>query len=102
MVRGLASEVVVPVQGPNPGGRGAPERRLLVAVLEQALDDVGLVRSTTRTRPRARRLCGRRGANVEVWFAARNEPWPLSFENLCSHLGLDADAIRTALSISCE
>jgi len=78
---------------------GSPEKRLMAAVLMQALDDLRLVRAA---RPGGDR--GRNGhrrpsslADVEAWFADRDGRFAFSFENICVGLGVDADAIRDAL-----
>jgi hypothetical protein len=61
------SEAILPAQHPDTTDRGLPERRLLWAVLGQALRDLALVRATTASLPPYRRACGRCGANVKAW-----------------------------------
>jgi hypothetical protein len=74
-----------------------PETRLMLAVLESAISD-WLVRRTTCTAPR-------HDARVTVeedlpaWFASTDRSWPYSFENICGALGLDADGIRRRIGI---
>lgn len=64
-----------------------PERRLMLAVLQEAV---------------ASYLADRRGVRdnlreVEQWFASDDTTWPYSFGNLCDALGLDRSAVRRAL-----
>ncbi len=67
-----------------------PEQRLLSAILEDAL--------TVYRHPR---LCGRRNRTLlrdtEAWFASTNPRCAFSFQYICDALGLDANAIRSAL-----
>ncbi len=68
------------------------ERRLVLAILEEA------VRSYQRyafaTNRRGRRLFG----ETCDWFAAEQDPWIFSFENICHALDLDPDNIREGLA----
>ena len=64
-----------------------PERRLMLAVLREAV---------------ASYVAGGRGGRdsareVEAWFASDDTTWPYSFGNLCDALGLDRTAVRRAL-----
>jgi hypothetical protein len=82
-------EVVLPVQFFR-GTRGAlqPERRLMLAVLEDAV---------VRYR---RDPHGRDGHESALWFASEDTSWPYSFTNVCDVLGLDRRAVRDALDIA--
>src|SRR5262245_18983750 len=69
-----------------------PEQRLMAAVLEDAMRELG--------RPdggwfgaRARRR-----AEIEAWFASDDVAWPFSFVNVCEALDLDVARFRTDLS----
>lgn len=68
-----------------------PERRLMAAVLAQALEDHR--RAARDTRPAAQRLLRR----TRAWFRADEPGWPYSFARICETLDLDADAIRARL-----
>jgi hypothetical protein len=77
-------EPMLPSQFFNPQDRSSlqPEKRLMLAVLEDA---VGLY---TRV-PQA--------PETEAWVQADDRSWPYSFVNLCDALGLDRTAVRGAL-----
>ena len=66
-----------------------PERRLLFAVLENAVDDY------------RKALASRRGdrdlRELEEWFESRDTSWFCSFQNICDVLGLDAEYMRRGL-----
>ena len=89
---GLEPETVLPEQFFRRSGESSPERRLMLAILEDALLD--LRRSANRRTLRMRRLAG----EVEGWFAANDDGWPCSFLRICHALGLDAGAVRTRLA----
>lgn len=78
-------ETVLPSQYFNPQGRSSlqPEKRLMLAVLEDA---VGLYTRVPHIAPEA-----------EAWVQADDRAWPYSFVNLCDALGLDRTAVRVAL-----
>lgn len=82
---GYDGEAVLPVQFCRPAGPGSlqPEKRLMLAVLEDAvllhLRDPAVAPGTAE------------------WFASDDTSWPFSFANLCDSLGFDRDAVRTAL-----
>ena len=68
-----------------------PERKLAVAVLSQASDDLQKFRY-------ARRGAGYSlYADARKWIASNDRLWPYSFLNLCDVLNLAADAIRAEL-----
>jgi hypothetical protein len=66
----------------------SPEKRLMAAVLEDALDVY--YRSDTK------RTAGRRQEAYE-WIWADDPRWPFSFRCICDILDLDADAIRSRI-----
>ena len=72
--------------------RRAPERRLVLAVLEDAVT-IFLRRDPSRTARDARLT-----AEVEAWFAADDPCWPFSFVNLCAALEVSPDRLRRALA----
>ncbi len=75
------------------GGRGkqAPEHRLMIAVLHDALDC--LEKHRFATNDRGRRLF----RETAQWFLAHEADWPYSFESICGVLDLDSDAVRQRL-----
>ncbi len=67
------------------------ERRLLLAVLEEA---VHTYRKYYQVRSRReKQLFG----EVEEWFLSQDSHRLYAFESICSHLGFDPDCIRTGL-----
>ena len=89
---GLEPETVLPEQFFRRSAGASSERRLMLAVLEEALLDVR--RSANRRTLRMRRLAD----EVEGWFAANDDGWPCSFLRICHALGLDAAAVRARLA----
>ena len=75
---------------PRKQGRyaGPPERRLMVAILEDAID---CLRKNAVTRSRRRR---RLFTEAEEWMWSDDMSWIFSFRNICDHLGLDTQALR--------
>jgi hypothetical protein len=69
-----------------------PEIRLCQAVLEQALVDLDCIRRVPTRR------YGPRAAEVVAWFRSTDVRWPYAFEAICATLGLDAGAVRRAVS----
>lgn len=82
-------QVVLPVQWARRSGPGLGERRLMVAVL---LDAVAVYNKC-----RARGVVNRRFREVDRWFRSRDKEWPFSFERICEVLSLDAALIRSAI-----
>ena len=76
---------MLPSQFYDPQARGSlqPEKRLMLAVLEDA---VGLYTRVPQI-----------GPETEAWVQADDRTWPYSFVNLCDALGLDRTAVRVAL-----
>jgi hypothetical protein len=78
-------------------GVAEPERRLMAAVLQRAVEDC--------QGPRSRRANGhptmatgpRRISRARAYVASRDRTWPFSFDNLCDSLGLSAQRLRRAL-----
>jgi hypothetical protein len=67
------------------------ERRLMVAVLEQAVNDYRTCRSTRD--PKRQSLF----REVAGWFTSRESTYLYSFENVCDVLELNADYVRRGL-----
>ena len=69
-----------------------PEKRLLVAMLLDALSQFEKVRDARRPRDAQAR------EELKAWFFGEDVSWPFSFENVCAHLGLEPGAIRDQLT----
>lgn len=68
-----------------------PERRLVVAILEDAVDCY--IKHMFSTDRRSRQLF----ADAEEWFADSDRDWPFAFENVCEFLNLDPVYLRNGL-----
>ena len=91
---GLVPDSVLPSQlgeGPLAAARLQPEKRLQLAVLEDAI--VTLQRSAGDDRPRALRL----REEVDVWLASDATDSPFAFVTICDTLNLDPAYIRAGL-----
>jgi hypothetical protein len=75
------------------GGRSIleGERRLMLAVLEDAVSC--FQKYTGATRPRSRRLF----QEAEDWFFDEEASWIFSFESVCAVLGIHPEYFRTSL-----
>ncbi len=89
----MQPDIVLPSQHFGPQHRQAPEQRLMIAVLQDALDCV--------QKHRFAKDAHRRQAFREArrWFLAGETDWPYSFECICDTLDLDADAVRRRLRV---
>jgi len=75
---------------PRNGRRTAtPERRLLVAILADAVDCYQ--QNLNARTARKRRLC----REAEQWMLSDDREWTFSFCNICDALGIDIGALRT-------
>ncbi len=74
-----------------PDASVVPEKRLLLAVLEEAV--VTFQRYATDQGRRARRLF----REAEEWVVSDETRWPCSFRNICDVLGLDPGYLRQGL-----
>lgn len=84
---------VLPSQYFGALGNQTPECRLMIAILQEAIDCIAKHRN-------ARDTCGRRlFAETTYWLLTKQSLWPFSFESICAVLGLDADAVRGALHL---
>ena len=68
-----------------------PEKRLMLAVLEDAVGTFQKYADVSGRR--ARRLF----AEAEEWFASNDQQWPFSFVSICQGLGLEPEYIRRGL-----
>jgi hypothetical protein len=75
-------EVVVDFPPVRPWRHHVGELRLMVAVLEDAIN-------VLRKRPRSRA-----GREAREWLASNDTHWPFAFERICEALDLDADSVR--------
>jgi hypothetical protein len=84
---------ILPAQffGRQPGAQVIPEKRLLGAILADAVQ-VYLTADAPRSTDSRRAI-----ADVEAWMAAEEADSPFSFRNVCDALGLDHAAARAAL-----
>ncbi len=85
----LQPQVLLPTQQNHAGG--TPEKRLLIAMLADAVN-------CFQRHGIARGPANRRAAHEsEVWIMSRDRDWPFSFENVCEFLEIDASYVRTTL-----
>jgi len=68
-----------------------PERRLVIAILEDAVDCY--VKHMFSSDRRSHQLF----LDAEEWFADGDREWPFSFENVCEFLGLEPGYMRNGL-----
>ena len=69
--------------------RGAPERRLAIAVLQTVLHDCRSAADDGDGDPAMARNPAAR-ARAMAYVASCDRSWPYSFENLCEAVGVDA------------
>ena len=72
-------------------GRFDGERRLMIAVLEDAVNC--FMKQLHATDPKARQLF----LDAEEWITADDRTWFFAFENVCDTLDLDPDYVREGL-----
>lgn len=72
-------------------GRFDGERRLMIAVLEDAVNC--FMKQLHATDPKARQLF----LDAEEWIAVEDRTWFFAFENVCDTLDLDPDYVREGL-----
>jgi len=70
-----------------------PERRLMVAVLADA---IGCFQKNRMARNAKKR---RLFLEAEEWIRSEDIEWPFSFRNICDVLGVDAEALRAQAAI---
>jgi hypothetical protein len=68
-----------------------PEKRLMLAVLEDAVGT--FQKFATASGRRGRRLF----AEAEEWFSSEDTAWPFAFRNICQALSLEPSYIRSGL-----
>jgi hypothetical protein len=89
----LQPNIILPSQHFGARRRLAPEHRLMIAVLQDAIDCVAKYRYAKDYR--GRRLF----REATQWLLAEETDWPYSFECICAVLDLDANAVRRALRL---
>ena len=90
----LAPELLLPSQLPAGFRQDAslhPERRLMLAVIEEAVSDYQ--RHVIASGTAGKRLF----REAHAWIMFDDTAWSFSFVNLCHALGLDPDALRAGL-----
>jgi hypothetical protein len=90
------SDIVLPPQHFGTQHKQAPEQRLMIAVLHDALECVEKYRLATSTR--GRRLF----REAQRWFLCEEPDWPYSFEGICGVFDLDSNAVRQRLHVGPE
>ncbi|HEX7410164.1 MAG TPA: hypothetical protein VF515_21290 [Candidatus Binatia bacterium] len=89
-------DIILPSQHFGPRRKQAPEQRLMIAVLHDALDCLEKYRLATGNH--GRRLFH----EAKQWFLADETEWPYSFECICGVLDLDSNAVRQRLRVAPE
>jgi hypothetical protein len=88
------SDLILPVQF-LPQSTATPEKRLLLAVLEEAVGTYQRYAFALRLDRRSRAVL----ADVEAWFASADSHGLYSFVAICDALGLDATYVRSGLGL---
>jgi hypothetical protein len=85
---------VLPVQYlPRTNALAGPQRRLMIAVLQTALDDChGTATARALGLPLSRDRRATRDALA--FFLSQDRSWPYSFVNICEAVGFDPEALR--------
>jgi hypothetical protein len=91
--------VLLPVQYlPRTEGRlDGPQRRLMVAVLQTAIDDCQGT-AAARASGLPAKTNSRAASEAIAFLESHDRTWPYSFVNICEAIGLDADALRRTIS----
>jgi len=87
-------ELVMPVQFHTPASEAwwPGEKRLMLAVLTDAIDI--LMKGPGVNDPRRTTVF----EETVAWFTRDDADWPCSFVNVCDALGIDARAVRAAVT----
>jgi hypothetical protein len=89
----LEASVILPAQHSGPHRNLTPEHRLMIAVLQDAINCVEKHRCAKDFR--GRRLFD----EAQQWLLSGKAEWPYSFEHICAVFGLDSDAVRESLRL---
>jgi len=84
-------DILLPSQHFQAPRQQMPERRLMAAVLREALDCLDKYRASTD--PNGRRTF----AEARQWLLADEPEWPFSFAGICAVLDLDSATVRARL-----
>jgi hypothetical protein len=90
----LQTNIILPSQHFGARKLLVPEQRLMIAVVQDAINCIEKYRFATDRR--GRRLFD----EVTQWLGAKDTSWPYSFESICEVLGLDANAVRHRLGVA--
>lgn len=90
----LQPHVILPVQHFPCPKKLKPEHRLMMGVLDDAVECVRKYRGLGD--PTSRRLF----SEASQWLLAVEPHWPYSFERICAALDLDAGAVRRCLRVT--
>ena len=78
----VLGEVIMDLPPSRPWRHHVGELRLMVAVLEDAIN-------VLRKRPRSRA-----GREAREWVTSKDASWPFAFERICDALDLDVESVR--------
>lgn len=95
-VDAVSGEGVLPPQHFPAARRDEPEHRLMIAVLQSAIECLEKHRSATDSH--GQRLF----REAQEWFLVGAVDWPCSFEGICAVLDLDAAAVRQHLRVAAD
>lgn len=90
----FAPEIVLPEQllnGARQDSANSGEKALMLAVLEDGIRCFQGHLTNERSNPKLL------AKQAEEWIGADDWDWPFSFNNVCEHLCIDPDALRTSL-----
>ena len=86
----IVPEIMVPEQFNAPNTLASPEKRLMIAVLEDAIRRFQM-QAAGKEEPHAL------SRQAKQWIISNDVVWPFSYLNICDTLGVDASALRKAL-----
>lgn len=95
-IRVTELDTILPSQYFATRRKQAPEERLMIAILHDAIDCVQKYRFATDTHRR------RLFREAKQWVLANEANWPYSFECICGVLDLDSIAVRQRLRVAPE
>lgn len=90
----LEADILVPSQffdRRQAEGSAQPEKRLMLAVMEDA------IATFQKSLPEATRRQRRLLRETEEWIQSNDTSWPFSFENICAALDIEGDYLRQGL-----
>lgn len=90
----IYNDPVLPAQfGQTPYVPAAGERRLMIAILEDAVRCLKMGVTLSAQHPTWRAV----GEDAAAWFASDDTTWLFAFRSVCAYLGLSAEAVRRTL-----